>query len=52
MLTALTEACLALQAFPAPVIAAVHGACLGVAMELISFCDFVIAAPDATLGQP
>jgi cyclohexa-1,5-dienecarbonyl-CoA hydratase len=52
MLTALTEACLALQAFPAPVIAAVHGACLGGAMELISFCDFVIAAPDATLGQP
>ena len=52
MLTALSEACLALQAFPAPVVAAVHGACLGGAMELIAYCDFVVAAPDATLGQP
>ncbi len=52
MLTALARACLALPAFPAPVVAAVHGACLGGAMELISFCDFVIAAPDAVLGQP
>lgn len=52
MLTALSAACLALQAFPAPVVAAVHGACLGGAMELISYCDFVIAAPDATFGQP
>lgn len=52
MLSALSEACLALPAFPAPVIAAVHGACLGGAMELISFCDFVVAAPDAVFGQP
>jgi len=52
MLTALNEACLALPAFPAPVVAAVHGPCLGGAMELISFCDFVVAAPDAILGQP
>ena len=52
MLTALSEACLALAAFPAPVVAAVHGACLGGAMELIAYCDFVVAAPDATLGQP
>ena len=52
MLTALNEACLALPAFPAPVVAAVHGVCLGGAMEVISFCDFVIAAPDAILGQP
>ena len=52
MVTGLAEACLALPAFPAPVIAAVHGACLGGAMELISFCDFVVAAPDALFGQP
>ena len=52
MLVALSNACLALPAFPAPVIAAVHGACLGGAMELISFCDFVVASPDAVLGQP
>jgi len=52
MVSALSDACLALPAFPAPVIAAVHGACLGGAMEVISFCDFVIAAPDAIFGQP
>jgi len=52
MLRGLNAACLALPAFPAPVVAAIHGACLGGAMELISFCDFVIAAPDAVFGQP
>ncbi len=52
MITALTQACTALVDFPAPVVAAVHGTCLGGAMELISFCDFVVAAPEATFGQP
>jgi cyclohexa-1,5-dienecarbonyl-CoA hydratase len=52
MVSALAAACLALPAFPAPVIAAVHGACLGGAMELISFCDFVVADPEAVFGQP
>jgi cyclohexa-1,5-dienecarbonyl-CoA hydratase len=52
MVTGLVDACLALPAFPAPVIAAVHGSCLGGAMELISFCDFVVATPEAIFGQP
>ena len=52
MLTGLIDACLALPAFPAPVVAAVHGPCFGGAMELISFCDFVVADPGATFGQP
>ena len=52
MVTGLVDACLALPAFPAPVIAAVHGSCLGGAMELISFCDFVVADPEAVFGQP
>lgn len=52
MLTALAEGCKALAEFPAPVVAAVHGACLGGALELASYCDFVVAAPDAVLGQP
>ncbi len=51
MLSALSDACLALTAFPAPVIATVHGACLGGAMELVSFCDFVVADPGAIFGQ-
>ena len=52
MVTGLAEACLALPAFPAPVTAAVHGPCFGGAMELISFCDFVVADHDAVFGQP
>lgn len=52
MLTALTQASTRLADFPAPVVAAVHGVCLGGAPELISFCDFVVAAPDAKFGQP
>ena len=52
MVTGLAEACLALPAFPAPVVAAVHGPCLGGAMELISFCDFVVADAGAVFGQP
>jgi enoyl-CoA hydratase/carnithine racemase len=33
-----------------PVIAAVHGYCLGTALSFISQCDFVIAAEDARFG--
>jgi enoyl-CoA hydratase/carnithine racemase len=33
-----------------PVIAAVHGLCLGTAMGFVSQCDFVIAADDARFG--
>jgi cyclohexa-1,5-dienecarbonyl-CoA hydratase len=35
-----------------PTFAAVRGQCLGGALELVSFCNRVIAAPDARLGQP
>jgi cyclohexa-1,5-dienecarbonyl-CoA hydratase len=52
MVTALLDACTALADLPVPVVALVHGACLGGAMELISFCDFVVADPSAKLGQP
>jgi cyclohexa-1,5-dienecarbonyl-CoA hydratase len=52
MLTSLLDACTSLADCPVPVVALVHGACLGGATELISFCDFVVADPDAKLGQP
>ncbi|MCG6963066.1 MAG: enoyl-CoA hydratase/isomerase family protein, partial [Acidobacteria bacterium] len=52
MVAALTRACVALAELPVPAVAMVHGSCLGGAMELVSFCDFVVADPDATLGQP
>jgi len=35
-----------------PVVAAVHGACLGGGMELALACDLVLASEDARLGQP
>jgi enoyl-CoA hydratase/carnithine racemase len=39
-----------IRAVPKPVIAAVHGLCLGTAMGFIAQCDFVIAADDARFG--
>ena len=35
-----------------PVVAAVHGYCLGAAMRLVAACDFVVAADTARLGFP
>jgi len=35
-----------------PVIAAVHGACLGGGMEVAMACDIIIASNKAVLGQP
>ncbi len=35
-----------------PVVAAVHGYCLGAAMQLAAACDFVVAADTARLGFP
>jgi enoyl-CoA hydratase/carnithine racemase len=35
-----------------PVIAAVHGICLGAALTLVASCDFVVAAESATFGLP
>lgn len=37
---------------PLPVIAAVHGVCLGGGCEVVLACDFVIASEDASFGQP
>ena len=38
--------------FDKPVIAAVHGYCLGKACQVALACDFVIAAEDAVIGEP
>ncbi len=35
-----------------PTLAAVRGQCLGGGLELAAFCDHLVAAPDARLGQP
>jgi enoyl-CoA hydratase len=42
----------AIEELPIPVVAAVHGVCLGGGCEIILACDFVIASEDATFGQP
>ena len=52
MLGALVDVCVALEELPVPAVALVHGSCLGGAMEVVSFCDFVVADPGATFGQP
>jgi enoyl-CoA hydratase/3-hydroxyacyl-CoA dehydrogenase len=41
-----------LEAAPVPVIAAIHGYCLGGGLELALACDFRIATRDAQLGFP
>jgi cyclohexa-1,5-dienecarbonyl-CoA hydratase len=52
MLAGLLDACVALADLPVPAIALVHGTCLGGALELVSFCDFVVADPSAKFGVP
>jgi enoyl-CoA hydratase len=41
-----------LETSPLPVIAAVHGFCMGGGCELALACDFTLAADDAVFGQP
>jgi enoyl-CoA hydratase len=43
---------LAIEAMRTPVIAAIHGFCLGGGLELAMACDIRVAAEDAQLGQP
>ena len=42
---------LAIDQFPAPVIAAIRGYCMGGAMDLALACDHLIAAPNAVFGH-
>ena len=42
----------AIEELPLPVIAAVHGSCLGGGCEIALACDFIVASDDAVFGQP
>jgi enoyl-CoA hydratase len=41
-----------IERLPLPVIAQVHGVCLGGGCEVALACDFVVASDDALFGQP
>jgi enoyl-CoA hydratase/carnithine racemase len=41
----------AVDHFPVPVFAAIHGYCMGGGMDLVLACDFRIAAPNAVFGH-
>lgn len=46
------ERWLAMWDHPKPVIAAVHGYCLGVGAQMCTFADLTIVADDARIGEP
>ena len=52
MITALGNACKALDQVPVPTVAQVNGFCFGGAFELAMYCDFIVADPDAVFGVP
>lgn len=41
-----------IEACPLPVVAAVHGICVGGGTEIVAACDFVVSSDEAKFGQP
>jgi len=52
MISALADVCRTLAELPMVTVALVHGACMGGGMEVVLFCDFVVADPSAKFGVP
>ena len=52
MLAKLNALVLQMLEYPIPIIAAVHGQCLGGGLELACSSSLIIAAPETSLGQP
>ena len=51
-ITTLHRACQSIRDCPAPVIARIHGYCLGAGMEIAAACDLRIASTEAQFGMP
>ena len=52
LIEALRDLCATVRTLPKPVVCAIHGHCLGGALELAACCDFRVCTPDAQLGMP
>ena len=52
LITTLHELCRAVRHHPAPVIALIHGYCLGAGLELAACCDLRLAVEGSTFGMP
>lgn len=52
MISAFVKACRAILEHPVPVVAMIHGFCFGGGLELVMYCDFVLADPDSKFGIP
>ena len=51
-ITRLHLACAAIRELPVPVIARIHGYCLGAGLEIAASCDLRVASDAATFGMP
>ena len=51
-ITRLHLACAAIRELPVPVIARIHGYCLGAGLEIAASCDLRVVSDDATFGMP
>ena len=45
-------ACASIRRLPVPVIARIHGYCLGAGLEIAASCDLRVASQEATFGMP
>jgi enoyl-CoA hydratase/carnithine racemase len=52
LIEALMNVCSIVRTIPKPIACAIHGHCLGGALELAACCDFRVCAPTAHLGMP
>ncbi|TKA27606.1 hypothetical protein B0A50_04438 [Salinomyces thailandicus] len=51
-ITQIHQTCQALRALPVPVLARIHGACLGAGLEIAAACDLRLATQTSVFGMP